>query len=143
MLVPDAELRNMKRLSAARFFAKDTAVRPCNQCGKCCLIYADGGLDVTQEEIDGWKDNAPHIHQYVRGGEIWFSPDTGKRLSRCPWLVGDSAPYSCGIYQDRPADCRSYPVLLTDMIRDECEMIELKDLNDQSRAQEHLDAMRD
>ena len=118
-------------------------MRACNQCGKCCQIYAEGGLSVTSEEIENWESEQPQIHEYVRDGEIWFDPGSGNRLTSCPWLQGDRAPYSCGIYENRPADCRSYPVLVSDMIRDECEMIEVKDLRDPARLQSTLDLMRD
>ncbi len=115
-------------------------MRPCNQCGKCCLHYADGGLVATTEEIEDWEVNRPDIHQYVHEGQIWCSPTTHEPLPRCPFLQGTSKPYSCGIYLDRPRDCRSYPVTIADMVRDECEMIELKDLRDERAAQRALES---
>jgi uncharacterized protein len=114
----------------------------CNQCGKCCLFYADGGLVATASEIDAWKAQRPDIYRYVHGGQIWCSPVSGEPLTRCPWLQGNSPPYACSIYADRPADCRSYPVTITDMVRDECEMLEPKDLNDLPKTQAVLDAQR-
>ena len=112
----------------------DRVLQPCNQCGKCCIHYADGGLVATAEEIDRWEADRPDIFAYVKEGQIWHSPETGQPLSRCPWLVGREAPYSCAIYADRPEDCRSYPSDLTDMVRDGCEMLEAKDLKDQKKA---------
>jgi len=113
-------------------------MRDCNQCGKCCLHYADGGLVATAEEIDAWEEHRPDIFRFVHKEQIWCSPEDGQALTRCPWLQGLGTPYTCGIYADRPQDCRSYPVTVTDMIRDECEMIELKDLNNLSKAQAEL-----
>ena len=109
-------------------------MKACNQCGKCCIRYADGGLVVTAQEVDRWEADRPDIFAYVLGGKIWHSPESGAPLSRCPWLQGEHAPYSCAIYEDRPEDCRSYPSNLTDMVVDECEMLEEKDLKDQEKA---------
>ena len=103
-------------------------MRACNQCGRCCLHYADGGLVATRQEIEHWELHRPDIYAHVRDGQIWYSPQTGQALTRCPWLVGESAPYQCSIYEDRPEDCRSYPSNISDMIRDECEMLEPGDL---------------
>ncbi|MGO2562932.1 MAG: YkgJ family cysteine cluster protein, partial [Pseudoalteromonas nigrifaciens] len=48
------------------------------------------------------------------------------------------------IYLDRPEDCRHYPSLIAEMIRDECEMIEITDLSQPIKAQIKLDfIMRD
>ena len=103
-------------------------MQPCNQCGKCCLIYGDGGLAATPQDLEHWATHRPDVYRFARGSNIWVSPETGQQLTRCPWLQGDRAPYSCSIYDDRPEDCRSYPVLAADMVRDGCEMIEVRDL---------------
>ncbi len=116
-------------------------MKACNQCGKCCINYSDGGLTASEQDIEGWEIFKPEIARYVRNGELWFSPETGKQLTRCPWLVtvaGESR-YGCSIYEDRPEDCRHYPVSIEDMIKDDCEMIEHKDLADRKQAQSRLD----
>ena len=46
--------------------------------------------------------------------------------------------YTCSSYLDRPEDCRHYPSLVSEMIRDECEMIEPIDVKNQTRAQHKL-----
>ncbi len=89
---------------------------------------------VTRAEIERWEIERPDIFAYVQKNEVWFSPDGEGRLGRCPWLVGESAPYHCGIYADRPEDCRSYPTNIDDMERDACEMLEPRDLRDRSAA---------
>ena len=61
-------------------------MKECNQCGKCCIHYSDGGLSATQDEIDWWQASRPDIYQYVRDGEIWADPNSGERLKRCPFL---------------------------------------------------------
>jgi hypothetical protein len=61
-------------------------MKDCNQCGKCCVKYAGGGLSATAEEIDMWKIFQPSIYQYVRNGKIWMHPETGEQLSRCPFV---------------------------------------------------------
>ena len=121
-------------------------MKDCNQCGKCCIKYGGGDLAATQDEIDLWEIFNPEIFDYVKNNEIWFDPKTGVRLERCPFL--DIAPkksptapnmYTCSIYLDRPEDCRHYPSLIPEMIRDECEMIEVVDLENPKKAQVRLD----
>lgn len=118
-------------------------MKDCNQCGKCCINYGDGGLSASASEIQGWQDYRPDIYQHVRDGEIWFDPDTGQRLQRCPFLRQNPADkkYSCDIYQDRPDDCRYYPVSIADMLADECEMLEVRDLGNKKQSQKTLDAL--
>jgi len=120
-------------------------MKDCNQCGKCCIKYGGDGLAVTKEEIDRWEENNPEIFQYVKNDEIWFDPETGLPLTRCPFLEAAPASdshqptlYTCSIYLNRPEDCRQYPSLISEMIRDECEMIEAKDLQNPKQAQIHL-----
>jgi Fe-S-cluster containining protein len=116
-------------------------VKNCNQCGKCCKHYADGGLSATAREIDWWEANRPDIFSYVSNGEIWISPITGKQLVSCPWLqkLPNQHKYICRIYHDRPEDCRHYPVDIDQMVRDQCEMLEARDLDNPKRAQRKLD----
>ncbi|HCM0882561.1 TPA: YkgJ family cysteine cluster protein [Vibrio parahaemolyticus] len=123
-------------------------MKDCNQCGKCCIKYGDGDLAATQEEIDLWELFNPDIFEYVKGGKIWFDPETREQLDRCPFL--ELAPktkpeekdkYTCSIYLDRPEDCRHYPSLINEMVRDECEMIEVIDLENPKKAQKQLDKL--
>ncbi|MBO6557935.1 MAG: YkgJ family cysteine cluster protein [Pseudomonadales bacterium] len=118
-------------------------MKDCNQCGKCCRIYGDGGLSATDAEVAWWQSHRPDISRHVADGKIWVDPDTQEPLTYCPWLTGPSehGKYSCSIYHDRPEDCRDYPVLVSDMIRDECEMIEVHDLTNLDRAQQTLESM--
>ncbi len=124
------------------------SMRECNQCGKCCLAYSDGGLSASALEIEDWEQFRPDIAQYVANGEIWMDPVSGERLKRCPWLEAEPASvdgadlkYSCGIYQERPEDCRHYPTSIDEMVRDGCEMIELHDLDAPKAAQRELDRL--
>jgi Fe-S-cluster containining protein len=118
-------------------------MKDCNQCGKCCQIYGDGGLSATQAEIRWWQDNRPEIARFVQAGRIWMEPETGEALTACPWLkpLPNQNKYGCSIYEDRPDDCRQYPVLVSDMIRDGCEMIEAIDLKRPKVAQTKLDQL--
>ena len=123
-------------------------MKDCNQCGKCCLAYSDGGLSATAQDIEGWELFNPAIAEYVADGKIWMDPVTGEQLTRCPWLEVLSAgsasgptKYGCRIYHDRPQDCRHYPVLIADMIRDGCEMIEIGDMGSPEEAQLALDQL--
>ena len=96
-----------------------------------------------------WEVFQPHIYDYVRNCRIWHNPETGEQLTQCPFLEklpsqGNSPQqekYTCGIYLDRPEDCRHYPTSISEMIRDECEMIEAIDLKDPKRAKIKLDAL--
>jgi Fe-S-cluster containining protein len=115
-------------------------MKPCNQCGKCCIKYSHGGLSATATEIEYWEGFRPDIAAYVDHGNIWVDPQTGKLLERCPWLRKAPAAdiYTCDIYHDRPDDCKSYPVEIAQMRRDDCEMLEEQDLLDPKKAQKAL-----
>lgn len=118
-------------------------MKDCNQCGKCCLRYGGGGLTATASEIDWWEEHRPDIFAYVRDEKIWVSPDTGQQLLRCPWLrqLPNQEKYVCGIYEARPEDCKQYPVSIDEMVRDECEMLDLRDLRNPEKAQRELDLL--
>lgn len=118
-------------------------MRECNQCGKCCSKYGGDGLSVSENEIDLWETFRPEIFKYVQDGSIWIDPDTDRQLQQCPWLrrVPNQEKYSCAIYFDRPDDCKFYPVTLSQMIEDECEMLELKDLSEPKKAQKTLNTI--
>lgn len=118
-------------------------MRPCNQCGKCCISYGNGGLSASESEIKHWDIFRPDIYEYVCEGKIWINPKTGSQLTTCPWLQKDSQQnkYSCDIYNDRPDDCKYYPVTIEQMIRDDCEMLEARDLEKPEQAQKKLDKL--
>jgi Fe-S-cluster containining protein len=122
-------------------------MKECNQCGKCCIKYGAADLSITSEEIDMWELFSPHIYEYVRDGKAWFDPNTGKQFSLCPFLEtepsipNEPVKYTCSIYHDRPEDCRHYPTSISEMIRDECEMIEAIDITNPKRAQTKLDIL--
>jgi len=119
-------------------------MKACNSCGKCCVKYSDGRLSASEEDIALWESLRPDIAEFVSEGKIWFDPKTGEPIRRCPWLVDDpkSGRYLCNIYFDRPEDCRVYPSSLTEMINDDCEMLENGDLDDLDRAQSQLNKFR-
>jgi Fe-S-cluster containining protein len=118
-------------------------VKECNLCGKCCSKYSNGGLSALQSEVKHWDVFRPDIYAYVNEGKIWMHPDTGEQLEICPWLENEkgSARYTCAIYYDRPDDCRHYPVTVEQMINDECEMLEERDLAHPEQAQKKLDKL--
>jgi uncharacterized protein len=122
-------------------------VKDCNSCGKCCIKYSNGGLSASEVDIEGWELFNPEIYRFVKNGEIWIDPVTGQPIELCPWLreqpaKGNVKPiYTCDIYLDRPEDCRHYPSTIDEMVRDGCEMIEVKDLNNPTRAQRDLDRL--
>jgi uncharacterized protein len=118
-------------------------LKDCNQCGKCCTRYADGGLSASADEIDWWENHRPDIFSYVSDGKIWINPVTGKALARCPWLqqLPGQNKTICRIYFDRPDDCKHYPVSIDQMVQDECEMLERRDLDRPKHAQRTLDIL--
>ena len=118
-------------------------MKPCKQCGKCCINYSNGGLSASADEIKHWDIFRPDIYDYVKDGGIWVDPLSGKQLERCPWLKKDSVTnkFSCDIYYERPDDCKHYPVTIEQMIIDDCEMLEAKDLAKPKYAQKTLDKL--
>jgi Fe-S-cluster containining protein len=115
-------------------------MKECNQCGKCCIKYSNGGLSASANEIEWWDSTRPDIYDFVRDGEIWFDPKIGTPLELCPWLRKQpNNAYTCDIYYDRPDDCKFYPITVEQMVSDECEMLEASDLSNNRRAQKTLD----
>ena len=115
-------------------------MKECNQCGKCCTKYSNGGLSASASEIELWDVFRPDISKYVDAGNIWINPDTGKQLELCPWLrkLPNQDKYLCAIYYDRPDDCKAYPVSIEQMVNDGCEMIEVQDFLYPKQAQHNL-----
>lgn len=72
-----------------------------------------------------------------------MNPGSGKQLELCPWLrkLPNQNKYICDIYDDRPDDCKYYPVTIEEMVRDECEMLEAQDLARPKQAQKALDRL--
>jgi Fe-S-cluster containining protein len=64
-------------------------------------------------------------------------------MLRCPWLrkLPGQDKYICRIYYNRPDDCKHYPVTIEQMLNDECEMLEPRDLADLKKAQRTLDLL--
>ena len=116
-------------------------MKDCNQCGKCCIKYSNGSLSVSVRQADYWDNYKPEIYRYVNQGNIWFHPETGKQVELCPWLRKEpnQNKYTCDIYYDRPDDCKFYPSTINEMIIDECEMLEEKDLSSPKQARKVLD----
>lgn len=120
----------------------------CNQCGKCCTKYGAADLATNQQEIELWALFNPDIFQYVKNDALWFDPKTGEQLTQCPFLVLSSEKnsqeknkYTCSIYHDRPQDCRHYPSLISEMINDDCEMLEPIDVQNTFKAQQTLNIL--
>ena len=118
-------------------------MKDCNQCGKCCIHYSDGGLSASASDLERWETDRPDIADYASGGKIWIDPASGEQLLRCPWLqkLPEQNKYICRIYYDRPDDCRYYPVDIEQMLRDDCEMLEARDLANPKQAQKTLDLL--
>ena len=116
-------------------------MKNCNQCGKCCIKYSNDGLSASEDEIKHWDIFKPEIYNFVNDGKIWMDPKSGEQLEICPWLRKEKNLYTCDIYFDRPNDCKYYPVTIEQMINDECEMIEERDLKKPEQAQKKLNKL--
>ncbi len=117
-------------------------MKPCTQCGKCCIKYSVDGIFASQSDLDFWEEHRPHIYQHVKNDKLWFDPKTSRQLSICPFLNNTKHNiYTCDIYHDRPEDCKHYPVTIDQMIGDECEMLEPIDIKNTKRAQIKLDIL--
>ena len=123
-------------------------MQACNSCGKCCIKYSNGDLSASPQDLEMWELLKPDIAAYVKQGMIWYSPQSGKQLSLCPFLRETQSQqqptktiYTCDIYYDRPEDCRFYPVTVKQMINDECEMLQAGDLSNPQQAQKALDKL--
>lgn len=116
-------------------------MKDCTQCGKCCIRYGGNSLSASDQDLDWWENNRPNIFSLVKDKKIWIDPETDEPMSVCPWLRKEpnQAKYTCDIYFDRPEDCRFYPTRIDEMVEDECEMIEPRDLLDTTKAQKDLD----
>lgn len=116
-------------------------MKECNQCGKCCIKYSNGGLSVSVKQIDYWENYRPEIFRYVKEENIWMDPETGKQIELCPWLrkAPNQNKYTCDIYYDRPDDCKYYPSTIDEMIIDECEMLEEKDFSNSKQTKKTLE----
>jgi hypothetical protein len=68
-----------------------------------------------------------------RDGRTIESLSICRTLSR-PANTTEKEKYTCGIYHSCPEDCRHYLTSITEMVRDECEMIEAIDLENPKRA---------
>ena len=120
-------------------------MKACNACGKCCIKYGHGQLSASDDDLQMWRSFRPDISEYVYQGNIWYDPNSKTVAEICPWLrkAPDSNRYLCDIYLDRPEDCRNYPMTISDMVKDDCEMLQEADLADLKRAQETLNRMID
>ena len=118
-------------------------MKNCNSCGKCCIKYSNAQLSASADEIEHWENERPDIFSYVNDGQIWTEPTTGTQLTLCPWLRLEkgSTKYTCDIYDQRPDDCRVYPMTLDDMIMDDCEMLEPRDFANQKQARKDLEML--
>jgi Fe-S-cluster containining protein len=117
-------------------------MRDCNQCGKCCTNYGGQDLSASAEDLERWRTTRPDISAYVLDEKIWFDPQSRAPLKDCPWLREPRAGFfTCAIYAERPEDCRFYPVTVTQMLKDECEMLEAHDRLRPRNAQRALDRL--
>src|ERR1700722_3880388 len=104
----------------------------CTRCGEGCTNehYMET-LSATEADLNRWHaerrtDILKDADVIVpgAGADVWV-PSEGKELSRCACLHKErkGGKYKCGIYETRPEACRGYAHSVSQMIRDECEIL--------------------
>ncbi len=111
-------------------------MKPCTQCGKCCLYdrYMNT-LQIDGEDVKRWRRQRRYdilAHIEVMGvskadpwADAWFTK-AGHEVRRCPFVrkLRGTDRYTCTIYDTRPQVCREYPQDVRQMRGIECEMLE-------------------
>ncbi len=106
----------------------------CRQCGLCCRKYK-GTLKATAGDIMRWKgekrsDILKHVFVFesgglIMGGELWFNPETGRKMRVCPFLEKRKGKFSCLIQSTKPGVCRKYPFTGVGVDLRECKGIKI------------------
>jgi len=92
----------------------------CKQCGNCCINLNAFSTCAAEEDINQWKSaGRSDILEWVffmpvgdsLVYDIWFNPNTGDEVQRCPWLrkLPQKDKYICRIHDLKPRLCREYP----------------------------------
>jgi Fe-S-cluster containining protein len=84
----------------------------CLRCGSCC--YADMTINASEEDFVRWDremrhdimDTLKHNEKIWAGDSIVLS--SGKKLTRCSFLLWDGEMTGCSIYETRPLVCKNY-----------------------------------
>jgi len=97
----------------------------CQQCRNCCLQLGYVSLELNKDETARWRESeevVPSNFGYLELedfidyipetglADLWFHPDTGDELSRCPFLRKKKPQYKCLIYRLRPEACKYFPL---------------------------------
>jgi Fe-S-cluster containining protein len=97
---------------------KTELVFECQRGGACCRRFS--WLTAHTEDIERWMDEGRedilqyadmYIYSVTGAADLWFHPETGEELPRCPFLrkVRNKRVYECEIYDTRPMMCRGFP----------------------------------
>ena len=85
---------------------------PCSQCGICCTtvgldqkIITDGKPDwATKTGSTGWSEG--DVKQFKAMADEYVQLPLKEDGLTCAHLSDDGPPYTCGIYETRPMNCR-------------------------------------
>ena len=96
----------------------------CQQCGNCCLQLGSE-LELSYEETRRWEEyddlvlsnfgyrflsDFMEVIPETKCADLWFHPETGEELPRCPFLRKNGARHQCFIYELRPDACKFFPI---------------------------------
>jgi Fe-S-cluster containining protein len=97
----------------------------CQQCGNCCLMLGSE-LSLTIDEAKKWDEFDEEVfsnfgyyfpNQFMdiipelRCADLWFHPETGEELRKCPFIRKQKNKYKCLIYNLRPYACKIFPII--------------------------------
>ena len=97
----------------------------CQQCGNCCLELGHT-LELNLDEAKKWEEfddivfsnfgyhfltDFMEIMPELQCADLWFHPETGDELRRCPFLRKRNQKYRCLIYNLRPDACKIFPII--------------------------------
>lgn len=124
----------------------------CKRCGECCKRLANS-LTISKEKYQEWQNieissefgelKASEFAEPIGNDEynLFFNPNTGEKLDRCPFLDEKQGNLFCKIYRNKPERCNDFPFMekLIDPTRENM-CLSVKEIIDQN--QEFLEEIK-
>ncbi|GAB4246676.1 YkgJ family cysteine cluster protein [Deferrisoma sp.] len=111
--LPHASPRTRSTLRALGRALRTAERAGCRSCGRCCELFG-ATLTASPKDLERWRREGRDdlLARASPLGRLWFDPDTGQRLPRCPHLVRIAPGRArCRIHATKPQICRDYPTL--------------------------------